>query len=224
MAPYRPLILGDVGGRVYSADLDQGRGIKELIITNDVRRGFGVPFVPPPDGLHRLIWSADAANSVQHILDGDIDLSGSISVYETEPLLPYDGILSSLPVVPYVDCSVLECGWPLCSMVGADANIRPGHGRKPEQHTSIAPFWEIESIAGFDMNATLPLQPIPIPFALNTLMYAGLLWLVMSSRSIRRWLRIRRGHCPICKYDLRGDIAAGCPECGWNRADQPRRT
>ena len=31
--------------------------------------------------------------------------------------------------------------------------------------------------------------------------------------------RMRRGLCPLCNYDLRGDLAAGCPECGWNRED-----
>lgn len=25
------------------------------------------------------------------------------------------------------------------------------------------------------------------------------------------------GYCPMCKYDLRGDLDSGCPECGWNR-------
>jgi len=28
--------------------------------------------------------------------------------------------------------------------------------------------------------------------------------------------------CPACKYDLRGDLKSGCPECGWNRPkDRP---
>lgn len=29
----------------------------------------------------------------------------------------------------------------------------------------------------------------------------------------------RRGRCPKCKYELRGDYAHGCPECGWNRTN-----
>jgi hypothetical protein len=39
---------------------------------------------------------------------------------------------------------------------------------------------------------------------------------------IRHRLRTRRGHCPACNYDLRADLAAGCPECGWNR--EPTKT
>lgn len=31
---------------------------------------------------------------------------------------------------------------------------------------------------------------------------------------------VRRGHCPRCQYDLIGDFAAGCPECGWGRGEK----
>jgi hypothetical protein len=31
--------------------------------------------------------------------------------------------------------------------------------------------------------------------------------------------RQQRGQCPTCGYDLKGEHAAGCPECGWNRAE-----
>lgn len=30
-------------------------------------------------------------------------------------------------------------------------------------------------------------------------------------------LALARGHCPNCRYDLRGALDIGCPECGWNR-------
>ena len=29
--------------------------------------------------------------------------------------------------------------------------------------------------------------------------------------------RANRGLCPRCAYDLRHQLAEGCPECGWNR-------
>jgi len=35
---------------------------------------------------------------------------------------------------------------------------------------------------------------------------------------VRKSLRLRRGHCPACNYDLRSDLPSGCPECGWNRS------
>jgi hypothetical protein len=34
----------------------------------------------------------------------------------------------------------------------------------------------------------------------------------------KHWLS--RGMCPKCHYDLKGEIAKGCPECGWNRGNK----
>ena len=34
---------------------------------------------------------------------------------------------------------------------------------------------------------------------------------------VRQNLRAKRGRCLPCGYDLRGDLARGCPECGWRR-------
>ncbi|MCH8152704.1 MAG: hypothetical protein IH830_10080 [Planctomycetes bacterium] len=34
---------------------------------------------------------------------------------------------------------------------------------------------------------------------------------------VRQSLRAKRGRCIACGYDLRGDLALGCPECGWRR-------
>ncbi len=41
---------------------------------------------------------------------------------------------------------------------------------------------------------------------------AGGLWV-----GHRKRCRLRRGRCPQCGYDMRGKMAAGCPECGWGR-------
>ncbi len=50
--------------------------------------------------------------------------------------------------------------------------------------------------------------------ALGVIFHAVSVFLVVSAaRRVRRL----NGHCPMCKYDLRGDLDAGCPECGWNR-------
>ena len=64
----------------------------------------------------------------------------------------------------------------------------------------------------------LPLRPLWPTFAVNTVCYAISLWLIIGSLSLfHRLMRITRGHCPGCGYDLRGSLAAGCPECGWRR-------
>lgn len=51
-----------------------------------------------------------------------------------------------------------------------------------------------------------------------TLAACGVWWAVIQARHT---LRTRRGLCPACAYDLRGNAAAGCPECGWARAASP---
>jgi hypothetical protein len=73
--------------------------------------------------------------------------------------------------------------------------------------------------------ATSPAFPLGIiwpGFIINTLTYT-LVWFVLlfaarrATRALITRRRLRRGVCPMCSYDLRGDHASGCPECGWNR-------
>lgn len=45
-------------------------------------------------------------------------------------------------------------------------------------------------------------------------------WVLLRNRRARRE---RRGLCPACAYDVKGNSATGCPECGWNRQPAPRR-
>jgi hypothetical protein len=64
----------------------------------------------------------------------------------------------------------------------------------------------------------LPHYPIWRGLIANTLFFAVPWYLLLISVPFvrRRW-RLCRGQCPSCRYDLRGDLAAGCPECGWGR-------
>jgi hypothetical protein len=56
---------------------------------------------------------------------------------------------------------------------------------------------------------------------LNPLLVGSLLWLAwLAPIAFAAWRSRRRqarGCCRLCGYDLRGDQAGGCPECGWNR-------
>ena len=64
----------------------------------------------------------------------------------------------------------------------------------------------------------LPLIPIWPWFYLQTLIIgAALLVVMMVVRQSRTWRRRKGGRCVRCGYDLRGQLGAGCPECGWNR-------
>lgn len=60
---------------------------------------------------------------------------------------------------------------------------------------------------------------LPIPFAVvANLAFCFALWSVpVMIPSARRAIRRALGLCPTCRYDLRGDLASGCPECGWGK-------
>jgi hypothetical protein len=64
----------------------------------------------------------------------------------------------------------------------------------------------------------LPSMPIWRGVVLNTGLY-GVVWAapLFAWPALVGLNRRRRGRCPKCSYELRGDLAAGCPECGWRR-------
>ena len=74
---------------------------------------------------------------------------------------------------------------------------------------------------GSDQPRRLPILPIWPGFAINAVFYAAVLWLLLTGPGrLRRFLRLRRGLCPACAYDLRGrgrdSDSSICPECGKN--------
>lgn len=65
---------------------------------------------------------------------------------------------------------------------------------------------------------TLPLHPIWPGFAINTIFYSAILWLlILAPFTARQMIRRKRGRCIKCGYDLRGRSEGGCSECGWGR-------
>ncbi len=59
----------------------------------------------------------------------------------------------------------------------------------------------------------VPLRPIWPGFAVNTVICAAILWLpIFGPFAVRRFLRFRRGLCPMCAYPM-GETDV-CSECG----------
>jgi hypothetical protein len=60
-------------------------------------------------------------------------------------------------------------------------------------------------------------RPIWPGFAINTIFYAAMLWLLFfTTGKIRRFIRIRGHRCPACGYQIApgGGIGPVCSECG----------
>jgi len=87
--------------------------------------------------------------------------------------------------------------------------------------------WSIEfdrpKLLGGSSYRLLPLRPIFPGFAINTVFYAAVCWLLLAAPlAFRRARRRHRGWCVHCGYDLRGQQrtaenaapSAACPECG----------
>ena len=66
---------------------------------------------------------------------------------------------------------------------------------------------------GTSRKTYVPLRPIGLLFAINTLFYAAVLWLLICGPFVvRRFIRVRRGLCPKCAYPMgQSDV---CSECG----------
>jgi len=86
---------------------------------------------------------------------------------------------------------------------------------------------ELHDWGGYGATRDLPLIPIWFGFIVNSLIFM-VAWLLLVSYvpPAYRWARHRwrhkEGECPRCRYDLRGDLKSGCPECGWNRGSEVR--
>lgn len=65
-------------------------------------------------------------------------------------------------------------------------------------------------------------RPLWFGTAVNSVLCGALAWLTWTgTKSVRKRIRARRSSrercCPICHYDLQGELQRGCSECGWNR-------
>jgi len=85
-----------------------------------------------------------------------------------------------------------------------DSGIRIKHERISNQYL---PYWR-----------ALPYKPLWMGFAVNSIFYSVFVWLAaLLLYTLRLNIRLKRGRCLKCNYNLRGSSGGGCPECGWGR-------
>ncbi len=113
-------------------------------------------------------------------------------------------------------------GWPALAMCSAVAQDYTGVSGEDFPETAFVSGLRISGgdrpFTCFRENEFLPLRPIWPGFAINTVFYAVILWvLTFGPFAMRRVIRRKYGRCIRCGYDLRGKISIGCPECGWRR-------
>jgi hypothetical protein len=110
-------------------------------------------------------------------------------------------------------CLVMQAGWPFRSLEGAHYDVLGS------QELQFLGIWRLHPRIGpLDLELQLPLRPLGPGFVLDTVVFAGALWLAgaLMVRGRRRG-RLDNGKCPRCTYDLRATPAEGtamCPECG----------
>jgi hypothetical protein len=90
----------------------------------------------------------------------------------------------------------------------ADGAVRPGR----------IPLW----IVRLGVTPRLPTAVFPLGLLADTVFFGAIIGGLWSApgllRGRTRCSRRRRGLCVKCGYDLAGNTAAVCPECGWGRA------
>jgi hypothetical protein len=93
----------------------------------------------------------------------------------------------------------IEWGFPWSVTAATTANA------PPNQFIMLRP--------GYMYDVALPLRPMWRGFAINTLFYAAILWLLFATPlELRRMRRIKRGLCPACAYPVGASDL--CTECG----------
>lgn len=110
-------------------------------------------------------------------------------------------------------------GWPMLTLMGSmrftynwNASRTQSDGLYEIGPLSLGPF-----STGQSYWRVLPLRPMWPGFAVNTVLYGFVLWLMVAMMfALRKQRRIRRGLCWRCAYNLRSMpvTSSACPECG----------
>lgn len=113
-------------------------------------------------------------------------------------------------------------GWPMRSLMYS--HLTPSVGVWGVPGNATTPRSRMVTSLEIHPRITLPYGPIWPGLLFNTLFYAAIWFALFTGlAAVRTARRLRRGLCPVCRYDLRGLPERACPECGWGRTPAARR-
>ena len=109
-------------------------------------------------------------------------------------------------------------GWPVQSLMGQSVSVgNPAAHIEGYQFAFRIPDWLRPYMAKKALVDFFPLRPLWPGFAINTLFYAGVLWMLFCGPfALRRMIRKRRGRCLHCAYPI--GQSPVCTECGAQHA------
>lgn len=105
--------------------------------------------------------------------------------------------------------AIYASGWPMRSVFGIGLRPRIAGSVLTRGIITRDPYPSIRALGYF---------LLPVGTVVNSIVFAlPFAFFAFAVPVLRRRSRLRRGRCLDCNYDLRGELSAGCPECGWNR-------
>ena len=108
-------------------------------------------------------------------------------------------------------------GWPMLALE-CEFRIDNKNNASNVMNGAVIPGAPPWSLPPSTAVRALPFKPMWFGFTLNTVFFSSGWWIVLAGTPpLRRWIRERRGRCPQCGYDLRGNFQTGCAECGWHK-------
>ena len=147
------------------------------------------------------LWDARAALDCDEVTTRSTDPSPS-------ELAPSWAGLRTPPPTDYAIRDAHAYGWPLISMWQDYVDAGDGYRSNLLRGLEVA---FLPPDGGFPR--AVPLRPIWPGFAVNTIVYAPVLWLLIGGPfAMRRFIRRLRGLCPKCAYPV-GESSV-CTECG----------
>jgi hypothetical protein len=116
----------------------------------------------------------------------------------------------------------LSAGWPAHAFEGGrwqwllllDPPSASQQRFRLDRSIDLADYPAIANSDPSSATRLLPLKTIWPGFAINTILYAAVLWMLFAFPFVIRRVRIKRGQCASCGYSLHESVSEECSECG----------